>query len=449
MKKTDLLPTHGNLLDTYNIDAIGRNSELFYFVKLLNSITGSYSIALDGRWGSGKTFFVKQTQMIFDAHNEFTQIGHDITEEERCKIKETWAKICRNNHEETWEPTPAVCVYFDAWEYDNDDNPLASLIYQISETASKAYKFEGERNYLDIAVNIIDLISGKNYRDLINSLKKTSITQDVKVEMTLRETINNYLNELLPEHGERLLVFIDELDRCNPCYAVNLLEKIKHYFANENITFVFSVNLEQLQYTIQQHYGSGFNAHKYLDRFVDLTIPMPRVNWSKYNESIGLYSSTLLYQVAEEIVRKHQMEMREASRYYTALKIMSEKRTHSNQNTADKEFCYYFVIPIALGLYKHDLSRYHDFIEGKDFSPLGEIASIEDFQDAIGTLLLSSREEKTGTTVSKKVEEAYNALFIGAKKKESRSFGSTHIRESTLNYFFNTISMLNDAATLD
>ena len=68
----------------------------------------------------------------------------------------------------------------------------------------------------------------------------------------------------------------------------------------------------------------------------------------------------------------------------------------------------------------------------------GKNMSTEELADWIGKLVTAHT-----------IEEAYNALFIGAKRKESRSFGSTHIRESTLNYFFKTISMLNDAATLD
>ena len=49
------------------------------------------------------------------------------------------------------------------------------------------------------------------------------------------------------ERGNRLIIFIDELDRCKPTFAVHLLEQIKHYIFDDRITFVFSINLEQLQ----------------------------------------------------------------------------------------------------------------------------------------------------------------------------------------------------------
>ena len=47
--------------------------------------------------------------------------------------------------------------------------------------------------------------------------------------------------------GNRLIIMVDELDRCKPSYAVKLLERIKHYFTNDRITFVFSVNTYELE----------------------------------------------------------------------------------------------------------------------------------------------------------------------------------------------------------
>lgn len=67
MKAYDLKPSPKNLTETYCTDAIGRNADLFRFISILDSIEDSCSIALDGNWGSGKTFFVKQAKMVFHA----------------------------------------------------------------------------------------------------------------------------------------------------------------------------------------------------------------------------------------------------------------------------------------------------------------------------------------------------------------------------------------------
>lgn len=70
MKTYEILPTDKNLVQTLIDDTIGRDSDVFRFVNILNSIDCSYSVALDGRWGSGKTFFVKQAKLVLDANNE-------------------------------------------------------------------------------------------------------------------------------------------------------------------------------------------------------------------------------------------------------------------------------------------------------------------------------------------------------------------------------------------
>ena len=84
--------------------------------------------------------------------------------------------------------------------------------------------------------------------------------------------MKNCFEEVLFEKSERLVIFMDELDRCRPSYAVQLLECIEHYFINDRITFVFSANLEQLQHTIKNIYGNDVDACRYLDCFFDLLL---------------------------------------------------------------------------------------------------------------------------------------------------------------------------------
>ena len=61
-----------------------------------------------------------------------------------------------------------------------------------------------------------------------------------------------------------------------------LLERIKHYFDDERITFVFSVSLTQLQWTIRNYYGNGFDATKYLDKFFDLRVSIPNADYERF-----------------------------------------------------------------------------------------------------------------------------------------------------------------------
>lgn len=66
------------------------------------------------------------------------------------------------------------------------------------------------------------------------------------------------------------MFFIDELDRCRPTFAIELLERIKHLFDIQNIVFVLSIDKEQLEASTAAAYGSAINAPEYLRRFIDL-----------------------------------------------------------------------------------------------------------------------------------------------------------------------------------
>ncbi|SOH94142.1 KAP family P-loop domain-containing protein [Monaibacterium marinum] len=66
-------------------------------------------------------------------------------------------------------------------------------------------------------------------------------------------------------------ILIDELDRCRPTYAIEMLERIKHLFDIPNVAFVVATDTEQLQHAIKAVYGEGFDAKAYLRRFFGRT----------------------------------------------------------------------------------------------------------------------------------------------------------------------------------
>ena len=94
-----------------------------------------------------------------------------------------------------------------------------------------------------------------------------------------RDVLQDMAARLFKSNENRpLIVVIDELDRCRPSYAVELLETAKHLFAVDHIIFVLAVNRAELVHSIKALYGSGFDAEGYLRRFfdVDFRLPAPK-----------------------------------------------------------------------------------------------------------------------------------------------------------------------------
>ena len=84
------------------------------------------------------------------------------------------------------------------------------------------------------------------------------------------------------ELGKPLVIMIDELDRCRPSYAIELLEVAKHLFAVDNVVFVLAVNRAELVHSVKALYGSGFDAEGYLRRFFDLDFQLPEPDRKRF-----------------------------------------------------------------------------------------------------------------------------------------------------------------------
>ena len=96
IKNYELEPTFENVAETLLNDTLKRNNYLYKFYDLLKCINSSCSICLDGAWGSGKTFFVKQAQLLLLSENPLLEIGKldiDITEEEKEQINDLFAEF--------------------------------------------------------------------------------------------------------------------------------------------------------------------------------------------------------------------------------------------------------------------------------------------------------------------------------------------------------------------
>jgi len=421
MKAYDLKPTYDNLMQTLTEDTIGRNHDIFHFVSILNAVEDSCTIALDGRWGSGKTFFIKQTKMALDAHNPNIQ---SISPEERQNLQGIFSQFFK---EET-DLIPQVCVYYDAWENDNDDDPVLSLVYTILSSVESDFTFKNT-SCISIATSILEFFTGKNWGQIISSFKSDNPLEIIEYSKNIEELVKEFLDSLLSEKGNRLVIFIDELDRCKPSYAVHLLERMKHYFTNERITFVFSVNIAELQHTVKKHYGSDFDGSRYLDRFFDLRVALPPANIQKFYWSMDFNDSEYAFDiVCGAVIKAYHFELREIAKYIRLARMAAAAPTHDNHHLIGDSlrFTLHYITPIMIGLKISDIQRYDRFVSGLDYTPLLEVSDA--LQLAFFGDLLSRNEtfdetddRKTVVTLEDKLSDVYNAIF-GSTNFQSEDF---------------------------
>lgn len=256
---------------------------------LVERIDDPLVIALDGAWGSGKSFFLK------------------------CWVGEHLQR--KGNSTQT--------VYFDAFKHDYLDDPLIALTGAIAERFTTAGAEESDAKTRKIkkaawaigkgaariglsavtfgATEIlgdmgdeIAKATGAEAKAFLNSEKGNEEANDYwdmqrskiaamsafRLALTgLTEPETEGANKGKP--SRKLVIVIDELDRCRPDYALSLLEIIKHFFNVDGVHFVLGCNTEALAWTVRSRYGENYDARRYLQRFINLKLRLAQ------NENLG------------------------------------------------------------------------------------------------------------------------------------------------------------------
>ena len=232
---------------------------------------------------------------------------------------------------------------------------------------------------------------------------------------------------MIQEHGNRLVFFIDELDRCKPNYAIRFLERIKHYLDDDRITFVFAVSLSQLQWTVKSYYGSEFNSTRYLDKFFDLRISLRSIDHeSFFSRQLDIGHNYIFETVCIEAAKYFNFSLREAERYGQMMKIAgSAIRKHSGgfSEANAKVFSLCYVVPIVLALQMYDIDLYNRFMAGLDSGPMIDILLCPNIELRTDFLLFSQETydsesriincagNERSVPLSDRLKEIYTVLF--------------------------------------
>ncbi len=122
----------------------------------------------------------------------------------------------------------------------------------------------------------------------------------------LRLAITNLVVSIDPPTDEtsspRLVIVLDELDRCRPAFAVGLLEIIKHFFRAENVHFVIVTNRRSLTRSFAAVHNLGDEADEYLGKFYDFTIQIALLSDAYGRQYLRQY----VWQVFADVIREAQ-----------------------------------------------------------------------------------------------------------------------------------------------
>lgn len=271
-------------------DLFGRKVIGEGLTSLVTSLDQPLVLALDAQWGSGKTTFLKM-----------------------------WAGELRN--------AGFGVVFFDAFESDYLDDAFTAIAGQII-TLARQKKLENDGRAKDFARKAF--AAGKI---LARSALKIGVKAGTAGIMTAEDLqgaasdvssevsglADKYLGERLTRQKEQkeaiedfrhalselpsllgtsdkingkskpLIIIIDELDRCRPSFALEVLERIKHFFSVSNVHFVLGVHLRQLENSVSFAYGSNVDSRTYLQKFISLTVNLVDQSSHEDTSSISIF----------------------------------------------------------------------------------------------------------------------------------------------------------------
>ncbi|MGD1817496.1 MAG: KAP family P-loop NTPase fold protein [Pleomorphochaeta sp.] len=250
-------------------------------IEETNDVT---AISIDAGWGYGKTYFITALKNELEL-KDFTVFN------------------------------------FNAWKNDFEREPLLPLVQEINAQLSKK-NFEPQTNetirktsltLLATTNELVRLTSKTNISiagvatiqppeiDLFDEIERIQNTVKKWEEKNIGKRINNkselsqmitYFKENLIEifnninsnnnSNKKIIILVDELDRCNPTFAIELLERIKHFFDTGKYLFIFTINTKQLINSVKQIYGEGFEDSGYFRRFFDYNLPLPQPNKKQF-----------------------------------------------------------------------------------------------------------------------------------------------------------------------
>ena len=379
-------------------NTILRNNQLSMLVKLLNSLKENTVLAIDGAWGSGKTVFVKQLLMLSD--DTIQDYGHNTLDENAINLLRKKQKT----------------FYFNAWEYDYLGDALSAMLLKLIADDNESLTQASVKK----AVSMINISAGlKNlthdFIDIDNKTRKSDLVKAVKDQVNRHDAVNEFIDKLKGD-SERLIFVIDELDRCRPSFAVELLEVVKHYFMRDDVTFIITTNINQLSHTIKKYYGSDFDGYAYLNKFFDFTFGLRKVSIEVYARSVldWVEGSMIVNGVAFDAIEYYGFEMREINSYYSSLRLVSRFLTRNNNWSEDQYPVQLVFVPLALALKIKDDSLYEQFTSSK-----GE-GVLRDFTvSSYGTLRYAERlvhEDRSSLSQEEMKEKAVDALIAEYKK---------------------------------
>jgi len=328
-------------------------------------------MVLDGDWGVGKTEFChKLINLIRADQNKEDEANKNIP---RCQ-----------------------CLYIDAFAEDHGDDPLLMLLGNIArfikdkegngDTSERYQKWKNasiavakscfkivakasiglllKQNADSIGDEISDAIT-KSAEEGVDAIVNAFLQQYEESNSNI-ETLKSILAELARD--ERMIIVVDELDRCRPDFSITLLEKIKHVFNVPNVSFLLVANMKQLSASVSHVYGEYVDSNRYLNKFLKLSISLvPSLNikndlffYFEYlvekDVELSFFAGNDIGLSVSYLLRRNNHTLRDVEQFVRYLKVSVKMSRYKKLTEFPEAFVLLFVIVVYCYCFKRNIA---------------------------------------------------------------------------------------------
>lgn len=261
------------------LDRQGFVDRMFILLETISSQNGSCTFALDGAWGSGKTFVLNMLEPKLREYRDGEKY---------------------------------LVFHYNCWQYDYYEEPLIAIVSALLDTLTNPVLVKTDA----ILEGVLQALKGIN-DDLFSFLFHIKPFQHIEegkekakaveasahsfdhyfgFKKAMAET-RNALHTLT--QSKTLVIVVDELDRCLPEYAIKVLERLHHLFAELNNSIVIlAVDKSQLDNTVKQIFGPDTATNEYLKKFINfhLSLDNGKISsgfCSKYRDYVDMFDKSL------------------------------------------------------------------------------------------------------------------------------------------------------------
>lgn len=287
-------------------DKLGRKAIAENFKNILLN-TDLNVISVSAPWGGGKTYFIQ---------NLIKLMGNDSI------------NILYNAWESDFYESPLIPIFVELFNELEKVDPKTELEEDIKWTKEFAENI-CKKSSFQIGVNLGVVNCAANFDPNKKMIKSEYI--ELKGEM---QEFKRKLTSIQTKLNKKIIIFVDELDRCYPMYTIKTLEIIKHFFGIPNIIFVLSVDKKQVENSVRQIFGVNIGEENgYLRKFIDVDFQLPTPSmeqlayynltqlWDKINKFIedGRYYNYKLQRHIDSFGFKRNMDINNEQIYLSSL----------------------------------------------------------------------------------------------------------------------------------